>query len=206
MGKQRYEIREICGDWALDIPPYGSKDTEKTLLFNSRSNADLVKAILEWEDAHPNKAVPYPPTLTPPNEPLTLEQLREMDGEPVWIVRLEDNLGWWAIVRLRNDRANTDYGAYFMLSDYGKTWEVYAYPPAHIDREAWEPCLFCCEKSKGRKTLAFDSAGDAVTLEIYGNAAAIESDSMEFIVRFCPECGRPLTPEARAMLEKRLRG
>lgn len=74
MGKPRYEIREICGDWALDIPPYGSKDTEKTLLFNSRSNADLVKAILEWEDAHPNKAVPYPPTLTPPNEWVSVEE------------------------------------------------------------------------------------------------------------------------------------
>ena len=24
------------------------------------------------------------PTLTPPNDPLTIEQLREMDGEPVW--------------------------------------------------------------------------------------------------------------------------
>ena len=24
------------------------------------------------------------PTLTPPNEPLTLKQLREMDGEPAW--------------------------------------------------------------------------------------------------------------------------
>lgn len=24
------------------------------------------------------------PTLTPPNKPLTLEQLREMDGQPVW--------------------------------------------------------------------------------------------------------------------------
>lgn len=24
------------------------------------------------------------PTLTPPNEPLTIEQLREMDGEPAW--------------------------------------------------------------------------------------------------------------------------
>lgn len=24
------------------------------------------------------------PTLTPPNEPLTLEELREMDGEPAW--------------------------------------------------------------------------------------------------------------------------
>ena len=25
------------------------------------------------------------PTLTPPNEPLPLEQLRERDGEPVWV-------------------------------------------------------------------------------------------------------------------------
>ena len=25
------------------------------------------------------------PTLTPPNEPLTLEELREMDGEPVYM-------------------------------------------------------------------------------------------------------------------------
>ena len=28
-------------------------------------------------------------TLTPQNEPLTIEQLREMDGEPVWIKRLK---------------------------------------------------------------------------------------------------------------------
>ena len=34
------------------------------------------------------------PTLTPPNEPLTLEQLREMDGEPVWVTPL----GFWALV------------------------------------------------------------------------------------------------------------
>ena len=33
-------------------------------------------------------------TLTPPNEPLTLEQLREMDGEPVWVTPL----GFWALV------------------------------------------------------------------------------------------------------------
>lgn len=30
------------------------------------------------------------PTLTPPNEPLDLEQLREMDGEPVWVVYDQD--------------------------------------------------------------------------------------------------------------------
>ena len=32
--------------------------------------------------------------LSPPNEPLPLEQLREMDGEPVWVTPL----GFWALV------------------------------------------------------------------------------------------------------------
>ena len=36
------------------------------------------------------KAVQNMPTLTPPNEPLTIEQLREMDGEPVWVVYDQD--------------------------------------------------------------------------------------------------------------------
>lgn len=34
--------------------------------------------------------------LDPPNEPLTLEQLREMDGEPVWF----DTIKRWGIVRV----------------------------------------------------------------------------------------------------------
>lgn len=36
------------------------------------------------------------PTLTKPNEPLTLEQLREMDGEPVWI----DDEKTWALLQV----------------------------------------------------------------------------------------------------------
>lgn len=36
------------------------------------------------------------PTLTPPNEPLTLEELREMDGQPVWF----DTIKRWGIVRV----------------------------------------------------------------------------------------------------------
>lgn len=32
--------------------------------------------------------------LSPPNDPLTLEQLREMDGEPVWVTPT----GFWALV------------------------------------------------------------------------------------------------------------
>ena len=34
------------------------------------------------------------PTLTPPNEPLTLNELREMDGEPVWI----EDVKHWALI------------------------------------------------------------------------------------------------------------
>ena len=37
--------------------------------------------------------------LTPPNEPLTLEQLRKMDGEPVWVTPL----GFWALVIAKHD-------------------------------------------------------------------------------------------------------
>jgi hypothetical protein len=36
------------------------------------------------------------PTLTPPNEALTMEELQEMDGEPVWV----DTIKRWGIVRV----------------------------------------------------------------------------------------------------------
>ena len=39
-------------------------------------------------------AVESQPTLTPPNEALTLAQLREMDGEPVWV----EDVKHWALI------------------------------------------------------------------------------------------------------------
>ena len=46
--------------------------------------------------------IQHVPTLTPPNEPLTLDELREMDGEPVYVVFRPDNSGdkpqFWALV------------------------------------------------------------------------------------------------------------
>ena len=80
MASHKYKIREICGDWALDIH-WGMETI--TLFFNSRNNADLVKAILEWEDAHPNEAVPYKPALTPPNEWVSVEDAMPPEHEPV---------------------------------------------------------------------------------------------------------------------------
>ena len=90
---REYQIRPMVCDWALDIP---MGNTTFVLHFNSRNNAELVKAILEWEDSHPNEAIPYQPTLTPPNEALTMEKLQEMDGEPVWV----DTIKRWGIVRV----------------------------------------------------------------------------------------------------------
>lgn len=40
------------------------------------------------------KAVQNMPTLTPPNEPMTLEQLREMEGQPVWVEEVKH----WALI------------------------------------------------------------------------------------------------------------
>ena len=39
-------------------------------------------------------------TLPPPNEPLTLNELREMDGEPVWV----DDEKTWAILQVWDDQ------------------------------------------------------------------------------------------------------
>lgn len=77
-------------------------------------------------------AIATAPTLTPPNEPLTLEKLREMDGEPVWIAN-PDALGYgrWGIVdgvyQAEDDQVlmlRGDYSCHY----YGKTWLAYRRP------------------------------------------------------------------------------
>ena len=60
------------------------------------------------------------PTLTPPNEPLTLEELREMDGEPVYMTFPSDTgnqCGHWALVGTQR------WGAVSLI--YGCGWSSY---------------------------------------------------------------------------------
>ena len=141
------------------------------------------------------------PTLTPPNEPLTLEQLREMDGRPVWIVGITQK--WlsprWAIVDRDNCLVRTaiNWSPVF-FENYGRTWLAYAYPP--IDREKWKPCEWCGSVGKTSDnwvcTLEDDDGHTVTNNHIVVRATA----------NYCPECGRPLTDEAWELLEKRLRG
>ena len=76
--------------------------------------------------------VEYAPTLTPPNEPLTIEQLREMDGEPVWVQTPGiPQYGRWVIVAGidTNDGQKTLYcqGDY-TCRNYGQDWLAYRRP------------------------------------------------------------------------------
>ena len=56
--------------------------------------SDVSKMMREWVERQP--------TLTPQNEPLTLDELRQMDGQPVYVVFRPDNSGdkpqFWALV------------------------------------------------------------------------------------------------------------
>lgn len=64
------------------------------------------------------------PTLTPLNEPLTLEQLREMDGEPVWVELYRA----WALVEVKQNGSIMFYGNSFSCP-YSRTWKVYRFRP-----------------------------------------------------------------------------
>ena len=76
-------------------------------------------------------------TLTTPNEPLTLEELREMDGEPVWIVEQPDWGHWELSADAEDYLADRDQDFYGLKHDdpagrYGLHvlgWLAYRRPP-----------------------------------------------------------------------------
>ena len=76
------------------------------------------------------------PTLTPPNEPLTLDQLRQMNGEPVWGKSLiKDRPGEWFILRIVEMSktwfvacAGSEQG-FGDKDTYGETWIAFRRPP-----------------------------------------------------------------------------
>jgi len=71
------------------------------------------------------------PTITPPpNAPLTLEELRKMDGEPVWVKRSNGIEQYYIAVSvgigLDLYRGGCGYEGF---ADYGKTWLSYRRKP-----------------------------------------------------------------------------
>lgn len=54
MSEQELKIREVCGDYALDIP--FADGSVNTIYFNSKRNAETVKHIIEVDGSKPNTA------------------------------------------------------------------------------------------------------------------------------------------------------
>lgn len=149
------------------------------------------------------------PTM-PAWHPLMLAQLRGMDGqcvkvvvdgvEPLKMLALVEAPEDEDCVLLRNNLGGVSefYSDDDLREDGVK---VYAYPPAHIDREAWmaewvddgecnhKPCRVR-DREKWKKYKCSKC----------GYKAGRRTGQ-----KFCPSCGRAMTPEAWAELEKRVR-
>ena len=151
------------------------------------------------------------PTLTPPNEPLTIEQLRQMEKPtPVWAKPEKKTIeawdGYWCICHRGHIITP---GMVSMYADKMNGVTFYAYPPTHIDLEAWEPCELCCRLGEVNPCYKDGCFKENVPKCDFRCDKFLDwrADTKKLAgAMFCPKCGRPLTPEARAMLEKRLRG
>ena len=125
-------VRAINASRFAEILEQWKKDC---LQDNDQQSADVISdVILQLDDM---------PTLTQPNEPLTLEQLRKMDGEPVYVVFRPDGSGVrsqsWALVNV-----DEKYGEVYLVDSipgascyYDEIWAdlegIYRRPPEGED-------------------------------------------------------------------------
>lgn len=128
------------------------------------------------------------------NKPLTLEQIREYGENPYWHVALQNDSPkpHWQIL----DPIVAKHAEYY---GYGKRWVAYPYKPMYIDRESWKPCEECVSCSNCKNQEDYDPYEG-----ILGECAHCYCHENFEPYNFCHECGRPLTPKAWDVLEKRI--
>lgn len=126
--------------------------------------------------------------------PLTIEQLREMEGKPVWVEFEDGSGGLCGIVHTTvfqqivfPDGLHCTIGHLY----YGKTYKAYAYPPARADKGVWT-AEWTDSGNNEEKICKCSKCGYPVSY-FWGKT------------EFCPACGRAMTPKAWAELEERFR-
>ena len=63
-------------------------------------------------------------------EPLTLDELLEMDGEPVWVQFLRNKIGYWDLIGCHNSEFIRFYRSGFLIiGEYSKNFLVYRQKP-----------------------------------------------------------------------------
>ena len=68
------------------------------------------------------------------NEPLTVDELREMDGEPVYIHSdtFSGDCGWRVVKKASVLDIQFTYGDCFLFTFYGKSWIAYRRKPKEV--------------------------------------------------------------------------
>jgi len=106
-----------CGGWGLTFDAVNESLPDWIEEFKTRPRK--VGASEYWDD----KAVQMP---LPSNPPLTLDELREMSGEPVWVTYGD---GWKICYGLTDYRGylcmETGGGSCICMDHYGKGWWAY---------------------------------------------------------------------------------
>ena len=131
--------------------------------------------------------------------PLTLEQLRQMDGQPVWIEN-EDQFGLVSVADAGAWKGTPfvrfcENGAGFEYNVEKRGLKLHACKPVDFDK--WEPCAKC---------RSCFSCAHVVETKNDSRNACFWCDHMDKFkpMNFCSNCGRPLTQDARALMEKRI--
>lgn len=158
---------------------------------------EALEAVNEhWQRVHEQRGWTAGEPLT-----LTLEQLDEAlnfsDGIGLHVLLRVDNvMGIRGVIDHREDdgicAVYSATGEWLKEKEYGKTWTAYAYPPAHIDLDKWTAEWVDNDQGEGMMCKC-SKCGYPVSY-FWGKTA------------FCPGCGRAMTPEAWAELERRCLG
>lgn len=105
---------------------------------------DVLENVKNHLEAYPNVLASYkecvmalidvvnaqPAVTPPPNDPLTLEELREMDGEPVWVLSLGGRSEpCWMLVDVEYELCREAHGGLAIFDTYEKTWLAYRRRP-----------------------------------------------------------------------------
>ena len=122
-------VRPIDGNAMLnELRPVSFESEHSAMLLS-----DVSKMMREWVERQP--------TLTPPNELLTLEQLREMEGQWIIIKAFDADISGIMPAFIKDQFATTlcELGSkaivpdlcevHFSFNEYGKTWIAYRRPP-----------------------------------------------------------------------------
>ena len=114
----------ICGRWFANIIHDGACPTCSRVIKQLRLNM-TANRLIELAQAEKDGRL----VVLPHNDPLTLEELREMDGEPVWVCEPNGTNGVWGLVDLEYQMVRLHGGGLAIWENNDKSWLAYRRKP-----------------------------------------------------------------------------